>query len=163
MLLGKWTVRQLLRHYSSVHSCSNTSWIPNITNHLWRGIRQKSQTIRRLIYIFRMIKLWITDIASQFHFNINNVARLWNYDCYAYTIRTPKFIASHDLECEHDIITRDTNSFSWAKIWEFLKAQCDLIDDLFLQSKPWIPGWWEIDIHGFYSLVKIAFMPICEC
>ena len=24
-------------------------------------------------------------------------------------------------------------------------------------------GWWEIDIHGCYSLVKIAFAPICAC
>ena len=24
-------------------------------------------------------------------------------------------------------------------------------------------GWWEIDIHGCYSLVKIAFVPICAC
>ena len=24
-------------------------------------------------------------------------------------------------------------------------------------------GWWEIDIHGCYSLVKIAFAPICPC
>ena len=24
-------------------------------------------------------------------------------------------------------------------------------------------GWWEIDIHGCYSLVKIAFAPICTC
>ena len=24
-------------------------------------------------------------------------------------------------------------------------------------------GWWEIDIHGYYSLVKIAFAPICAC
>ena len=24
-------------------------------------------------------------------------------------------------------------------------------------------GWWEIDIHGCYSLVKIAFAPICRC
>ena len=23
--------------------------------------------------------------------------------------------------------------------------------------------WWEIDIHGCYSLVKIAFAPICTC
>ena len=24
-------------------------------------------------------------------------------------------------------------------------------------------GWWEIDIHSCYSLVKIAFAPICAC
>ena len=24
-------------------------------------------------------------------------------------------------------------------------------------------GWWEIDINGCYSLVKIAFAPICGC
>ena len=24
-------------------------------------------------------------------------------------------------------------------------------------------GWWEIDIHGCYSLVKIAFVQICAC
>ena len=24
-------------------------------------------------------------------------------------------------------------------------------------------GWWESDIHGCYSLVKIAFAPICAC
>ena len=24
-------------------------------------------------------------------------------------------------------------------------------------------GWWEIDIHGCYSLVKIALAPICAC
>ena len=24
-------------------------------------------------------------------------------------------------------------------------------------------GWWEIDIHGCYSLVKIVFAPICAC
>ena len=24
-------------------------------------------------------------------------------------------------------------------------------------------GWWEIDIHGCYSLVKIAFATICAC
>ena len=24
-------------------------------------------------------------------------------------------------------------------------------------------GWWEINIHGCYSLVKIAFAPICAC
>ena len=24
-------------------------------------------------------------------------------------------------------------------------------------------GWWEIDIHGCYSQVKIAFAPICAC
>ena len=24
-------------------------------------------------------------------------------------------------------------------------------------------GWWEIDIHDCYSLVKIAFAPICAC
>ena len=24
-------------------------------------------------------------------------------------------------------------------------------------------GWWEIDIHGCYSLVKIAFAPVCAC
>ena len=24
-------------------------------------------------------------------------------------------------------------------------------------------GWWEIDIHGCYLLVKIAFAPICTC
>ena len=24
-------------------------------------------------------------------------------------------------------------------------------------------GWWDIDIHGGYSLVKIAFAPICAC
>ena len=24
-------------------------------------------------------------------------------------------------------------------------------------------GWWAIDIHGCYSLVKIAFAPICAC
>ena len=26
-----------------------------------------------------------------------------------------------------------------------------------------ISGWREIDIHGCYSLVKIAFAPICMC
>ena len=30
----------------------------------------------------------------------------------------------------------------------------------FLHAKPWIPGG---DIHGCYSLVKIAFAPICAC
>ena len=25
------------------------------------------------------------------------------------------------------------------------------------------PGWWEIDIHGCYWLVRIAFVPICAC
>ena len=24
-------------------------------------------------------------------------------------------------------------------------------------------GWWEIDIHGCYPLVQIAFAPICAC
>ena len=33
----------------------------------------------------------------------------------------------------------------------------------FLHTKPWIPGWWDIDIHGCYSLMKIAFAPICAC
>ena len=34
-------------------------------------------------------------------------------------------------------------------------------DLLFLHARPWKPGWQEIDIHGCYSLVKIAFAPIC--
>ena len=29
----------------------------------------------------------------------------------------------------------------------------------FLNAKPW----WDIDIHGWYSLVKIAFAPVCAC
>ena len=29
---------------------------------------------------------------------------------------------------EHDIITRDANSVSWAKIWECSKSQRDIID-----------------------------------
>ena len=36
---------------------------------------------------------------------------------------------------------------------------------VFWHAKAWISdcGWWEIDIHGSYSLVKIAFAPICPC
>ena len=33
----------------------------------------------------------------------------------------------------------------------------------FLHAKSWIPAGWEIDIHGCYSLVKIAITPICAC
>ena len=29
---------------------------------------------------------------------------------------------------EHDIITRDAYSVSWAEIWEFSKSQRDIID-----------------------------------
>ena len=29
---------------------------------------------------------------------------------------------------EHDIITRDVNTVSWAAIWEFSKSQRDIID-----------------------------------
>ena len=31
----------------------------------------------------------------------------------------------------------------------------------FLHARPWIPGDEISDIHGCYSLVKIAFAPIC--
>ena len=34
---------------------------------------------------------------------------------------------------------------------------------MFLTRKAVNTGWWEIDIHGCYSLVKIAFAPICAC
>ena len=63
-----------------------------------------------------------------------------------------------------------------------LTIYCDVITFLpwskldysdFLHVKPWIPvscgdtclisTWLEIDIHGCYSLVKIAFAPICAC
>ena len=33
----------------------------------------------------------------------------------------------------------------------------------FLTRKAVNTGWWEIDIHACYSLVKIAFAPICAC
>ena len=36
-------------------------------------------------------------------------------------------------------------------------------DERFLTRYAVNTGWWEIDIHGRYSLVKIAFVPICAC
>ena len=38
------------------------------------------------------------------------------------------------LECEHDIITQLAN-FSSAKIYKFLKWQCDIIDDVIITRK----------------------------
>ena len=34
----------------------------------------------------------------------------------------------HNYNVEHDIITRDAYSVSWAEIWEFSKSQRDIID-----------------------------------
>ena len=35
---------------------------------------------------------------------------------------------------EHDIITRDANSVSWAEIWEFSKSQRDIIDAITIEK-----------------------------
>ena len=37
-------------------------------------------------------------------------------------------IHKYNYNVEHDIITRDANSVSWAEIWEISKSQCDTID-----------------------------------
>ena len=42
-------------------------------------------------------------------------------------------------------------------MWQWIHYPC------FLHAKPLIPGSRKIDIHGCYSLVKIAVMPICAC
>ena len=34
---------------------------------------------------------------------------------------------------------------------------------MFLTRQAVKTGWWEIDIHGCYSLVMIAFAPFCAC
>ena len=34
------------------------------------------------------------------------------------------------LECEHDIITRDVNSLSWAKLGEISILHCDTVDEV---------------------------------
>ena len=36
-----------------------------------------------------------------------------------------------------------------------------MLENVFLTHKAVNTGWWEINIHGCYSLVKIAFAPIC--
>ena len=36
------------------------------------------------------------------------------------------------LECAHNIITRDANSLSWNKLWEFQKWQCDVTDEVII-------------------------------
>ena len=60
---------------------------------------------------------------------------------------------------------------------ECMSALCDLgciwmhvhivwlvyMNACFLHAKPWRPGDEKSDIHGCYSLVKIAFVPICAC
>ena len=40
----------------------------------------------------------------------------------------PVIFIIHKLKLEHDIITRDAYSVSWAEIWEFSKSQRDIID-----------------------------------
>ena len=41
-------------------------------------------------------------------------------------------ITKPKLECEHDIITHDANSLSWTKLWEFLKWQSDIVDEVII-------------------------------
>ena len=56
------------------------------------------------------------------------------------------FVPEYELYCEH-IITRDANSFSWAKIWEFSKWQCDVIDDIIMMKNHFI---WH-NLHADYD------------
>ena len=54
------------------------------------------------------------------------------------------------------------NAFSWQNIFLFWPG-AQLAISLFLTRYAVNTGWWDSDIHGCYSLMKIAFAPICAC
>ena len=55
---------------------------------------------------------------------------------------------------EHDIITRDANSVSWAEIWEFSKSQRDIIDAVTISK---IVAFDIICYVAYYSAAKLTF------
>ena len=54
----------------------------------------------------------------------------------------------------HDIITRDANSVSWAKIWEFSKSQRDIIDAVTISKIIVFEIIWYVAYH---SAAKFTF------
>ena len=63
---------------------------------------------------------------------INNVKLSANLSCdlWSPSCRNEAAVIHHmfNYNVEHDIITHDANSASWAEIWEFSKSQHGIID-----------------------------------
>ena len=61
------------------------------------------------------------------------IVKPYNFFSLCATLCNYLYVRIDALECEHDITIRDTNSLSWAKIWENdSKWQCDVIDGVII-------------------------------
>ena len=76
------------------------------------------------------------------------------------SLQTKISAAPTKLQCENDIITLETNSLSWAKLWEFSKWQCDVFDEVIIikllysmRLLCWL-GFWKSNTSSNYTTIN---------
>ena len=120
-----------------------------------------------LKWIFLNENVWISIKISLKFFPkgpINNIPALVQIMAWRRPGDKPLYVPMMVCLLTHICVTRP----QWVKVSQItcnstVEASIrGIIKDMhFLHAKALNTWWWEIDIHGYYSLVKITFAPIC--